>query len=133
MATTPETQIVESIYRAFGAGDVPGVLARFGPDVEWRTPASLPWSEGTYRGPEGVARYFTSFLEHLDRPSIEPESVVAAGEEVIARGFERATVRSTGRPFEARFVHIWRLDGDRIASMEGLVDTATVVAAFGAD
>jgi ketosteroid isomerase-like protein len=120
---------VASIYRAFNAGDIATALESFDPAIEWRTPPSLPWSTGTYRGPAGVARYFEAFGGALHDATVDPESVEGVGEVVVARGFERATVRSTGRRFEARFVHVWRIAGSRIIAMEGIADTATIVAA----
>jgi ketosteroid isomerase-like protein len=106
------------------------VLAAFDPAIEWRTPASLPWSSGTYHGHDGVTAYFGAFLGELADARVEPDSIDGAGGVVVARGFERATVRSNGQRFEARFVHVWRLDGDLITAMEGVSDTAVVVAAF---
>ena len=120
---------VASIYRAFNAGDIGTALESFDPAIEWRTPQSLPWSTGTYHGPAGVARYFEGFGGALHDATVDPESVEGVGDLVVARGFERATVRSTGRRFEARFVHVWRISGSRIVAMEGMADTATIVTA----
>lgn len=129
---TKATELVASIYRSFNTGDVPKVLAAFDHDIEWRTPTSLPWSEGIYRGPGGVARYFESFAGDLSDATVDPDSIDGLGDIVVARGFERATVRSTGLRFEARFVHVWRVEDGRVGSMEGVADTAAIVSAFGA-
>jgi ketosteroid isomerase-like protein len=127
--TMDSLELVESIYQAFNAGDVATVLASFDPAIEWRTPESLPWSTGTYRGHAAVGRYFDAFGAALREASVDPDSFERAGDLVVARGFERATVRTTGRRFEARFVHVWRIAGDRVVAMEGVADTAAVVAA----
>jgi len=116
--------LVASIYRAFNTGDVDGALGALDPDVEWRTPASLPWSEGACRGRDGVARYFGAFAAALETASVTPESIDGAGTGVVvARGVERAQVRSTGRTFEALFAHVWHVAGERVVAMEGVAGT----------
>ncbi len=123
-------ELVASVYGAFNRGDVPAALGALDTEVEWRTPASLPWSEGTYRGRDGVARYFGAFAEALQDASVTPESIEGDGEVVVARGYERAAARPTGRRFEARFVHVWHVHGDRVVAMEGVADTAAIIDAF---
>ncbi len=124
------TDLVASVYRAFNAGDLDTALAALDPDVEWTTPASLPWSEGVYRGRDGVARYFGAFAAALADASVTSDTIEGDADLVVARGFERAQVRATGRRFEARFTHVWHVQGDSVVAMEGIADTATVVAAF---
>ena len=122
--------LVASVYDAFNRGDVEVALDALADDVEWQTPDSLPWSEGAYRGREGVARYFSAFAEALADGSVAPEVIEGNGDLVVARGFERATVRTTGTRFEARFVHVWHLRDQQVVAMEGVADTASVRAAF---
>lgn len=122
--------LISSLYRAFANGDAPAVLASLDPEIEWRTPTALPWSRGSYRGRAGVEEYFTDFLTALEEPGIEPQRLVADGDTVVAIGHERATSRTTGRRFEARFAHVWTVRDDRVTSMEGIIDTAAVLQAF---
>lgn len=125
-----QTETVRAIYEAFGRGDVSDVMARLASDIEWITPPTLPWSQGRYQGPAGVGTYFTSFLEALDAPEIRPDELLAAGDRVIAYGFEHGRARATGKPFRARFVHTWTVVDGKVTRLEGLVDTAAIHAAF---
>ncbi len=125
------TDLVASVYRAFNAGDLETALGAFAEDIEWRTPTSLPWSEGTYYGRDGVARYFEAFAEALGDASVTPDTIEGDGRVVVARGYERADVRVTGRRFEARFAHVWQVSGQRVIAMEGVADTAQICKAFG--
>ena len=124
--------IVRGIYEAFACGNVPAVLETLSADVEWVTPPTLPWSEGRYRGREGVAQYFGHFGAALDEPRIEVQELVAAGDRVIALGFEHARFRTTGQQFSARFAHVWTLRDGQVQRMEGIIDTATIRGALSA-
>lgn len=121
---------VQSVYGAFARGDVPTVLGALSPDIEWVTPATLPWSAGNYRGHAGVQQYFGQFLEALASPHIEVRELLASEDRVVAIGIEHATARATGRSFAARFTHVWTVRDGRVVKMEGLIDTAQVRAAF---
>jgi ketosteroid isomerase-like protein len=52
-------QVVNEIYQAFGQGDLPGVLARFHPDAEWRLAESHPYAPDgeAWIGPEAIKRH----------------------------------------------------------------------------
>lgn len=129
-ATLTPTELVSSLYRSFAAGEIGSVMTSLAPEVHWRTPPTLPWSAGSYHGREDVGRYFQSFGEALDAPEFRIERMVADGEDVVVLGHECATVRRTGRRFEARFTHTFRIRDGLVAAMEGVVDTATIRSAF---
>ena len=122
--------LVSSMYGAFARGDLAAVLAGLAPDVEWVTPPTLPWSTGRYAGHAGVLAYFESFLAALDDARVEPDELRDTGAGVVALGHERGRVRGTGRPFTARFAHVWTIEDGRVRRLEGIIDTATVRRAF---
>ena len=125
-------ETVRTIYGAFARGDVPAVMAYLATDIEWVTPPTLPWSKGRYRGHDGVGDYFSSFIGALGDPHIDVQEVVQQGDRVISLGVERATAKSTGRSFAARFAHVWTLESGKVTLMEGIIDTASVRGAFDA-
>ena len=43
---------------------------------------------------------------------------------VVVTGHYRGTARSTGRPYEAEFVHLWRVTGGQITWLHQYTDTA---------
>jgi ketosteroid isomerase-like protein len=58
MGTQENLQVVKDGYAAFSRGDIPALLALMAEDVEWQIPgAGLPLA-GTYRGHDGVAKFF---------------------------------------------------------------------------
>jgi ketosteroid isomerase-like protein len=52
---TDNTALIRQIYADFAAGDVPGVLAAFAPDIVWNEAENFPYAGGNpYRGPQAV-------------------------------------------------------------------------------
>ena len=51
MTTQSNVALVRDAYAAFGAGDLPKMLAMMTPDISWEFPASgaIPWA-GTFKG-----------------------------------------------------------------------------------
>ena len=47
--------VAKSIYAAFAAGDVPGVLSAFAGEIEWYEAEGMPYG-GLHRGGEAVAQ-----------------------------------------------------------------------------
>jgi ketosteroid isomerase-like protein len=45
--------VIRGFYDAAARADVSAVLDLLDPEIEWRSPESLPWG-GTYHGSEGV-------------------------------------------------------------------------------
>jgi ketosteroid isomerase-like protein len=46
---------------------------------------------------------------------------------VIVLGRYKGRAKATGKPVDARFAHVWRIDGNQIRSFEQLTDTAQFV------
>ncbi|TCC88510.1 hypothetical protein EZ428_17870 [Pedobacter frigiditerrae] len=55
-----------------------------------------------------------------------PEDYVASQDTVVAYGTYNGTYKITGKPFEARVAHIWKLKDGKIISFEQFVDSQTV-------
>jgi ketosteroid isomerase-like protein len=126
----PATKVVQEMYDAFARDDVPTVTALFDPRIRWITPPTLPWSRGTYTGPDEVVEYFQSFGEALADAAVEPHELVDCGDRVVALGQERARVRATGQCFCVPFAHVIRVHQERVIELRGHVDTAAIAAAF---
>ncbi|WP_328760440.1 nuclear transport factor 2 family protein [Streptomyces sp. NBC_00271] len=95
----------------------PSITARSCPGVV-RTPAS-PGSRGStkpYRAPF-TARW-------------RPRRLYQAGDRVVQTGRTRGIVRATGKPFDAREMHVWRVRNGRIMGLEVYVETPVLLEAL---
>jgi ketosteroid isomerase-like protein len=116
--------IISSAYAAFAQGDVPAVLATFADDITWTEAAGFIYA-GTYVGGDAIVQnVFMRMATEWDSYRVKPESLIGEGDQVAALGWYEATYKQTGRSFEARFVHWWRLADGRITSFEQIVDSA---------
>lgn len=65
-------EIVSRAFDAFNEDGTEAFLPYVHPDVEFTTPPDLASEPDTYRGHEGVRRYWRSFFEIMDQIRVEP-------------------------------------------------------------
>jgi ketosteroid isomerase-like protein len=111
-------ETVQEIYAAFGRGDVPAILERLSPDVEWEydaSPTEVPWLQPR-KGRAGAAEFFAS-LANLEFQHFEPRMFLAEGSTVVVLVDVDATVLKTGlRAREIDEVHIWHFGDDGLVT-----------------
>jgi ketosteroid isomerase-like protein len=96
---TDNVEILRRGYEAFAARGVDGFLEYIHPEFELVTPPGLALEPQTYRGHEGVRRYFDSFYEAVDEIRVEPDEFIPVGEKVIVPF--RLTTRGRSSGIEA--------------------------------
>ena len=131
MSTTTSTahlEAVQSIYAAFGRGDVAFILDQLDDDVSWDEgvrETQVPWLQPG-RGKDHVLAFFGAVGQGIQFSTFELESVAASGDVVIAVVREAGTNLATGRPIEEDlFVHYWTFGpAGKIVSMRHIGDFA---------
>ncbi|HWH26430.1 MAG TPA: nuclear transport factor 2 family protein [Pseudolysinimonas sp.] len=122
--------IIAAHYAASDRKDIDGMLAPFAPDIRWTEAAGFPLA-GTYIGPQAVAdAVFRALPRDWEDYTLVVDEVLEAGSTVIGVGTYSGINRATGKSFSARFVHLWRLDKQRVVAFEQVVDSAVVIAAM---
>jgi len=102
-------ELVRQGFEALREGD-PEALAPFiHPEFEATTPPQLAAEPDTYRGHEGVRRYFESFYEAMDRISFEAEEFIPVGELVVVPCVLHTRGRTTGIETEQRVALVYEL------------------------
>jgi hypothetical protein len=103
---------VQQIYAAFGAGDVPAILAALAEDVEWEygtAPNPVPWLQRR-QGRAQVPGFFEA-LGALDFHVFTPLKIFGDDRFAVSVVHLEATVKSTGaRIVEPAEVHLWHFD-----------------------
>jgi ketosteroid isomerase-like protein len=92
-------EIMRRGYEAYAERGVDGFLEYIHPDFELVTPPGLALEPQTYRGHEGVRRYFDSFYEAVDEIRVEPDEFIAVGDRVLVPF--RLTTRGRASGIEA--------------------------------
>jgi ketosteroid isomerase-like protein len=102
------------------------------PDFEVTTPASLAAEPDTYRGREGVRRWFDSFYEAVDEIRFEAHEYRAVGEKVVVPFTMRVRGRTTGIEAEQTAVQVWQLREGKVFRMEIFATVDEAMEALGA-
>jgi ketosteroid isomerase-like protein len=123
---TPKDTI-ESIYAAFGRGDIPFILGQLAPNVVWRQPG-VPWG-GERRGPAGAGEFFTKLNETVETTGFDVEENLEAGNQVVSFGYYSSRNRATGKSARSRFIFRWQVTGGKVTLYDAVVDSAPIIAA----
>ncbi|MET9400361.1 nuclear transport factor 2 family protein [Kitasatospora sp. NPDC002965] len=126
-------ETVRSVYAAFGSGDVPGILAKLGEDVDWAsetTSTAAPWY-GVRHGKAEVAEFFEQFGSAMAVEEFTPLVFAANDTEVLTVVRMRAARRAGGQRLEMNLHHRFGFRDGMIVHYRGTEDTAQTVAAFG--
>ena len=126
--------LIRGIYDAFGAGDIPGVVGRMSPDIEWNEAENFPYADGNpYRGPDAIlGGVFARLGGEWDGFAAVPEEFLDAGDTVVVLGRYRGTCKATGEPINAQMAHVWRVRDGKAAAFQQYTDTLQVARATGA-
>jgi len=124
------TEIIQSMYAAFGRGDIPSLLEMLTDDVHWEHKGSvdLPYI-GVFRGKAAVAKWFGHVAENDDIQAFEPREFLAGADHVTVLGWERTRALPKGKVFESDWVHVFNLRGGKCCRFIGTFDSAAVAAA----
>ncbi len=110
--------LVRERFAPMREGDVEALLTLIHPDFEVTTPPGLAAEPDTYRGPEGIRRYFDAFYEIMDRVSFEPHDFIGVGERVVVPVTLRARGRTTGIETTQKLVQVWELRDEKAYRIE---------------
>jgi uncharacterized protein len=123
-------ETVQSIYAAFGAGDVPAILARLADDVSWEHDwgmEPLKWY-APRRGPAEVPGFFAS-LGDFDFLQFEPVNFLAGGNQVVAIIRVELAVKANGKRFKDLEGHLWTFGPDgKVTGFRHFADTRQLAA-----
>ncbi len=116
-------EVAKGIYAAFAAGDVPGVLGAFADQIEWHEAEGMPYG-GLHRGGEAVAQnVFGPITEDVEGFAVTPEEFIASGGSVAVVVRYTGTGKVTGKPLDQPAVHVWDIEGDKVARFRQFIDT----------
>ena len=124
--------LVQSLYAAFGRGDIDTILAALTPDVNWESvgrPEDFP-TLGPRHGIDGVREFFRLVAKSLEFSDFSPRDFHAADGKVFVQGHYEATVRTTGRKAAADWVHIFTVKDGKVSRFREHTDTAQFAEAW---
>jgi ketosteroid isomerase-like protein len=102
-------EIVERGFEAFNSKGIEGILPIIHPDFEATTPPELASEPDTYRGHDGIRRWFDSFYEVMDAIRWDARGFREVGDRVVVEFTLRARGKITGLDFGQEAVMVWEL------------------------
>ena len=130
--TMSNVTLVEGLYAAFGAGDVPKVLGSMHPEIQWTETAGFKYG-GVYRSPEAVLEnVFAKIQVDFESFSIDVERLVDAGNVVVMQGHYVAKGKVTGERVRAAVAHVLEISDGKIVRFDQYVDSTTINLIIGA-
>ena len=127
-----DVALIQSLYAAFGRGDIATIVAAVTPDIEWRLNGSRSDHPllGTWNGPKGVQAFFNELAAMQDFSEFSPREFLSAGDRVLVLGHYAATMRTNGRKAASDWVHIFTVRNGKVAAFLEFTDTAEFARAW---
>jgi ketosteroid isomerase-like protein len=121
--------LIRQGFKDLAAEGYEAMLPLIAPDFELTTPPGLAAEPDTYRGPEGLTRYFESFYEAMDEIRFEPQEFREIGDWVVVPFVLTAKGRSTGLEAEQEGVMAWKLRDGKAVRLEVFAELEQALAA----
>jgi ketosteroid isomerase-like protein len=122
-------EVVRRAYATFAERGLEAALDFAHPEFETTTPSSLASEPDTYRGHEGLRRYFESFGDAMEEIHFEARELTPVGDKVLVDTMLRARGRATGIEAEQRAFLVWTLRDGLLMRVELFAERGEALAA----
>jgi len=125
---TSPTDIVQTMYAAYGNADMDALKDTLSDDIVWIYHGTDEIEHaGTYQGKDGVMGFFDDVNAHIDYLDFQPTQFLAQGSTVVVLGQEKQKIRRNGEILEQGWVQIFSVNNGQIDRMEEFSNTAYAV------
>lgn len=127
LVSDPENMAtVNTIYTAFGLGDVPTVISAMDPNIVWNEAEGNAYADGNpYKDPEAVSSGIFARIgaehEYFNLADIKLHEMM--GNQVLATLRYKAKVKKNGALIDAQAAHLWTFKDGKISAFQQYVDT----------
>ena len=129
-----DIELIARTFRVLDSESYERALPYISDDFVMETPADLASEPGVYRGPDGVRRWWESFLEAMDTVRLETLAVEdAGGGRAVVSFVIHARGQSSGIEAEQRAFALARTESGKISGLEFYPDPELAWAAAGAE
>jgi ketosteroid isomerase-like protein len=120
-------EIIKSTYEGKTSEDIWKNLPKYlAANVRWKAAEGFPYA-GIYIGFQSIHKnVFSRLANEWEDYKLTVEDCMYSDDRVIAYGTYSGIYKATGKFFEARFVHLWKLRNGKIVSFEQIVDSKPV-------
>ena len=118
--------VIQELYKNFGKGDVPAVIAVLDANVVWNEAEGNAWADGNpYKGPEavlnGVFARVGEDYEYFNLANIQLHEM--SNNQVLGTLRYQAKLKKNGAVINAQAAHFWTLKDGKVTTFQQYVDT----------
>lgn len=128
MSDRTDFAVVKEFYDSFVRGDIDAVVATLSDDLYWRESENfLLGDRNPYLSPAAVVEgVFGRIAKEFQDYQAGPTELIDGGNVVVAVGRSKGIMASTGKPFDAQYMHVVRVANGKIVSFHQLIDTLEI-------
>lgn len=113
-----DVETVRRLFETVSQEDIDAILEFTHPDFEVRIPPALSAEPDTYRGRDGMRRYWTSFRDTMTDIRFQADEVTDTGDGVLVAMRMTAKGRHTSIPVEQRLAALWTIRDRKVRRIE---------------
>ena len=124
--------LVQSLYAAFGRGDIATLLSNLHADIDWESygPAGSYPTLGQRAGKSEVERFFAESAATQDFSDFSPREFYEAGDKVFVLGSYAGKIKKTGHAFACEWAHVFTVRDGKVSRFREYTDTAQFVTGY---
>lgn len=122
-------EIVRQMFEAFNIEDIEDIIAFTHPDLLVEIPPEISAEPDTYRGHDGMRRYFRSFQDVMEEIRFEPVQLWEVGDRVVVAVRLTARGRQTAIRVEQRTAGVWRIRDGKVIEVRAYRSPAEALSA----
>lgn len=123
--------IARRAYEAFNRGDQQAMVADLAPNFEYATTGAIPGMTGVYRGVEGILGFLEWMRSEFERPRIEVNELVDAGDQVVAAVTLRGRGKQSGVEASWAVWHVWTMEHGKVVHGQAFTSREEALEAAG--
>ena len=114
-----DVELLRETLHKLNSEDVEAVIPFIHPDFEFSTPPSISVEPQTYRGHDGMRRYFEQWADAADRVKVVPDEFFDAGDRGVVVSIRlTARGRETGIETELPAAMVWHVRDRQAVALE---------------
>jgi len=122
------SQTVQSMYAAYGAGDMEALKETLSEDILWIYHGTEEIHHASiYKGKAGVMQFFSNVNEHIEYLDFQPRQFIAEGNIVVVLGNERQKIKRNNEVLEQEWIQVYTVENGLLTKMEEFSNTAYAV------
>tara|TARA_R110002072_G_scaffold43558_1_gene122166 strand:- start:12022 stop:12498 length:477 start_codon:yes stop_codon:yes gene_type:complete len=117
--------IIDGLYKAFSAGDVPAVLGAMDAKIVWYEAEGNPYADkNPYIGPDAVLNgVFGRVLADHEYFTLEDIELYEMSNNKVLATLRYDAKHKNGNAYNAQVAHLWTLKDEKITAFQQYVDT----------